>query len=100
MPSVIARETFPYAGITRKAGASFEASVEDTRILTLLGKVIRQAADTTSPNANGPDGPEGVDGDDSEDRAADSAATADTMPRLRHKRVPRARRLTDDTPVE
>lgn len=37
--TVIARDTFPYAGITRFAGDVFHASAEDARVLALIGKV-------------------------------------------------------------
>lgn len=39
MVTVRAREAFNYAGIDRRSGESFEASVSDARILVLIGKV-------------------------------------------------------------
>lgn len=36
---VVARESFPYAGIVRSVGESFDATDDDARILTLIGKV-------------------------------------------------------------
>lgn len=36
---VTAREKFPYAGIDRRVGESFEATVDDARILHLVGRV-------------------------------------------------------------
>ena len=40
MPMVVARETFPYDGITRVAGDRFGiTNVEDARILLLMGRV-------------------------------------------------------------
>lgn len=41
MVTVVARETFPYAGITRYAGASFDATTEDAKTLLLIGRVDR-----------------------------------------------------------
>lgn len=37
--TVIARDTFTYDGITRRAGESFDASVKDARVLSLIGRV-------------------------------------------------------------
>lgn len=37
--TVTARETFPYAGITRTAGEEFEATLEDARILSYLQRI-------------------------------------------------------------
>lgn len=44
MVTVIARETFPYAGVTRYKGNSFEATAEDARILGLMGRVEVKSA--------------------------------------------------------
>lgn len=37
--TVVARETFPYADVIRRAGDVFEATTDDARILQLIGKV-------------------------------------------------------------
>ncbi len=39
MVTVVARETFPYAGIPRAVGDVFDVSREDARILSLMGKI-------------------------------------------------------------
>jgi hypothetical protein len=40
MPKVVARETFPYAGIIRRPGETFDTeSAEDARVLRLAGLV-------------------------------------------------------------
>jgi len=39
MVIVVARDTFPYAGITRHPGDTFEASTGDARLLSLIGRV-------------------------------------------------------------
>lgn len=39
MVTVTARQSFPYAGITRRVGESFLASDRDARLLELVGKV-------------------------------------------------------------
>lgn len=48
--TVIARETFPYAGIMRSVGKSFEAAPNDARLLVLMGKVSLEsdAVETTT----------------------------------------------------
>jgi hypothetical protein len=43
MVTVTARETFPYADVTRYAGQSFEASEHDATVLIMAGKVDRAA---------------------------------------------------------
>lgn len=43
--TVVARETFPYAGIMRSVGKSFEAAPDDARLLVLMGKVSLESAD-------------------------------------------------------
>lgn len=50
--TVTARETFPYAGITRTAGESFEATVEDARVLTLIGRVDRVPSSDSAPGVD------------------------------------------------
>ena len=39
MVTVVASETFTYAGITRYMGDSFDVSNEDARILSLMGRI-------------------------------------------------------------
>ncbi len=48
MVTVVARETFPYAGVTRYVGDAFEATVEDARVLTLIGRVEAREKFTVS----------------------------------------------------
>ena len=40
--TVVAREVFPYNGITRYVGDVFDVTAEDARILTLVGRVDEQ----------------------------------------------------------
>lgn len=47
---VVAREAFPYDGVNRSIGESFEAPAEDARILTLVGRV-EQAPKASPPQA-------------------------------------------------
>lgn len=55
MVTVVARETFPYDGITRYCGEAFKASSEDARILG-LAQLIDLANDTPQsvPSAEPP----------------------------------------------
>ena len=39
MVTVVASETFTYAGMTRYMGDSFDVSDEDARILSLMGRI-------------------------------------------------------------
>lgn len=78
MPTVVARETFPYAGITRRKGTRFEASEEDARILG-LAKKADPVEDSTTP-------------------AVLDDETALVEPRV--KRTYRRRDLTVETPTE
>ena len=39
MVTVVARETFPYAGITRYVGDAFAATADDASILSMIGRI-------------------------------------------------------------
>jgi hypothetical protein len=80
--TVVARETFPYAGITRYRGERFDASVEDARILKLAQRVEDAPAD---PQAN-QDLPENTE-----------IPSLDTEPRARRGR---RRASAEETPAE
>jgi hypothetical protein len=73
---VVARETFPYAGIVRRPGETFDAeSAEDARVLRLAGLIDSPEKTTAPPPAH----------DDEADALPAAAAPPRRRPRKQHE---------------